>query len=51
MNTDYRACYRTQRQIIASMYSGFTFSNYDLPFPTRYCIPYVTNGFQWRSLQ
>jgi len=22
-------------------YSGFNFSHYDLPFPTRYCIPYV----------
>ena len=25
-------------------YSGFTFSHYDLPFPTRYCIPYVRSG-------
>jgi len=26
------------------VYSGFTFSHYDLPFPTRYCIPYVRSG-------
>ena len=26
------------------LYSGFTFSHYDLPFPTRYCIPYVRSG-------
>jgi len=25
-------------------YSGFTFSHYDFPFPTRYCIPYVRSG-------
>jgi len=25
-------------------YSGFNFSHYDLPFPTRYCIPYVRSG-------
>jgi len=25
-------------------YSGFTFSHYDLPFPTRYCIPYVRSS-------
>jgi len=25
-------------------YSGYTFSHYDLPFPTRYCIPYVKSG-------
>jgi len=25
-------------------YNGFTFSHYDLPFPTRYCIPYVKSG-------
>ena len=25
-------------------YSGFTFSHYDLPFPTRYCSPYVRSG-------
>ena len=24
--------------------SGFTFSHYDLLFPTRYCIPYVRSG-------
>ena len=28
----------------AFLYSGFTFSHYDLPFPTRYCIPYVRSG-------
>ena len=27
-----------------SQYSGFNFSHYDLPFPTRYCIPYVRSG-------
>ena len=26
------------------VYSGFTFSHYDLPFPTRYCIAYVRSG-------
>jgi len=26
------------------LYSGFNFSHYDLPFPTRYCIPYVRSG-------
>jgi len=26
------------------IYSGFTFSHYDLPFPTRYCIPFVRSG-------
>jgi len=25
-------------------YSGFNFSHYDLPFPTRYCIPFVRSG-------
>ena len=25
-------------------YSGYTFSHYDLLFPTRYCIPYVKSG-------
>ena len=25
-------------------YSGFSFSHYDLPFPTRYGIPYVRSG-------
>jgi len=25
-------------------YSGFNFSHYDLPLPTRYCIPYVRSG-------
>ena len=25
-------------------YSGFNFSHYDLPFPTRYCIPYMRSG-------
>jgi len=25
-------------------YSGFNFSHYDLPFPTRYSIPYVRSG-------
>ena len=25
-------------------YSGYTFSHYDLLFPTRYCIPYVRSG-------
>ena len=29
----------------AFLYSGFNFSHYDLPFPTRYCIPYVRSGF------
>jgi len=29
---------------IRRLYSGFTFSQYDLPFPTRYCIPYVRSG-------
>ena len=29
---------------VISYYSGFTFSHYDLPFPTRYCIPYVRSG-------
>jgi len=28
----------------AFLYSGFTFSHYDLQFPTRYCIPYVRSG-------
>ena len=28
----------------AFSYSGFTFSHYDLPFPTRYCIPYLRSG-------
>jgi len=28
----------------AFLYSGFTFSHYELPFPTRYCIPYVRSG-------
>jgi len=28
----------------ALRYSGFNFSHYDLPFPTRYCIPYVRSG-------
>jgi len=28
----------------AFLYSGFTFSHYDLPFPTRYCILYVRSG-------
>jgi len=27
-----------------SKYSGYTFSHYDLPFPARYCIPYVRFG-------
>ena len=32
--------------VVQSYYghSGFTFSHYDLPFPTRYCIPYVRSG-------
>jgi len=25
-------------------YSGFNFSHYDLPFPTRCCIPFVRSG-------
>jgi len=25
-------------------YSGYTSSHYDLPFPARYCIPYVRSG-------
>jgi len=25
-------------------YGGFYFSHYDLPFTTRYCIPYVRSG-------
>ena len=25
-------------------YSGFNFSYFDLPFPTRYCIPFVRSG-------
>ena len=28
----------------AFLYSGFNFSHYDLPFPTRYCIPFVRSG-------
>ena len=28
----------------AFLYSGFAFSHYDLPFPTRYCIPFVRSG-------
>jgi len=28
----------------AFLYSGFTFSHYDLPFPTRYSIPYVRSS-------
>jgi len=28
----------------AFLYSGFNFSHYELPFPTRYCIPYVRSG-------
>ena len=27
------------------LYSGFNFSHYELPFPPRYCIPYVRSGF------
>ena len=33
----------TDKQSV-SQHSGFTFSHYDLPFPTRYCIPYVRSG-------
>jgi len=29
---------------ILCSYSGFTFSHYDLPFPTRCCIPYLRSG-------
>ena len=32
------------RSLCYCLYSGFTFSHYDLPFPTRYCIPYVRSG-------
>ena len=32
------------RKCLACRYSGFTFSHYDLPFPTRYRIPYVRSG-------
>ena len=32
------------RFLIQCNYSGFNFSHYDLPFPTRYCIPYVRSG-------
>jgi len=28
----------------AFLNSGFTFSHYDLLFPTRYCVPYVRSG-------
>ena len=28
----------------AFLYSGFNFWHYDLPFPTRYCIPFVRSG-------
>jgi len=31
------------------LYSGFTFSHYDLRFPTRYCIPYVRFLFYFVS--
>ena len=27
-----------------SIYCGFAFSHYDLPFPTRCCIPFVRSG-------
>jgi len=30
--------------IYGLLYSGFNFSHYDLPFPTRYCIPFVRSG-------
>ena len=30
-----------QKYMLWWPYCGFTFSHYDLPFPTRYCIPYV----------
>ena len=30
--------------IAGCIYSGFTFSQYDLPFPTSYCIAYVRSG-------
>ena len=29
---------------LLTQYSGFNFSHYDLPFPTRYYIPYVRSG-------
>ena len=29
---------------VIRQYSGFNFSHYDLPFPTRCCIPYVKSG-------
>ena len=30
--------------VLLRRYSGFNFSHYDLPFPTRYCIPFVRSG-------
>jgi len=36
--------YTANKTVEACIYSGFTFSHYDLPFPARYCIPYVRSS-------
>ena len=40
----WRHTYSTVGLLCRCKYSGFNFSHYDLPFPTRYCIPYVRSG-------
>jgi len=37
----WQPCININSLSLVYKYSGFNFSYYDLPFPTRYCIPYV----------
>ena len=42
--SNYEYIFQKLLQSLEKRYSGFTFSHYDLSFPTRYCIPCMRSG-------